>query len=1445
MNLIKILLLIALFFTFGLSKGEVSKIFAHKESSVFSTYTLGGNDYKWGIGENIIIDGFEYNGDRYNYVSQSPIVKIRRADNNNSSGEPCGLFATKKDNNSSEKYQLEPSFPGGCDMEKVMGGRIINIGALDLFKNANDSYDTPKNIERIDFISPNGIVAPSIVSNLAKSGHVVAEKSGNNELKIAAILSLDSNGDPSSFGSLLTVDDENGDAQGNKKVNYGDTYLYLDDGSTLGVEALGFYRNEKYSPQTPKPIFTGESIEKLDMAFISLEDLGIMSGQKYYGFSYFGSDVYDNMDLVDYSSFPKDTPISSLGHTDTADLYGGVASYFSDEAITDPCDAQASGNTDTDDDNVSDICDLDDDNDGILDNEESTVINTVFPLSDNGGIISGTSNGVTISTTYPGYNTTAGGEPHTNYIDNDDYTIISGTTFLTGTVFQNGNIPGTQFTIDVNNGTSGLVTSEIFLHLNSYDGSALEFDPALNSGVSAEIVSSNPMAKNLDIYPKVLFGSIDGIAGDHTYADARLDDVLSDSRSADGTMRFYRPDGRGINSIILTIRDDPDYLGNGDGVIVAIEARLIKDSDRDGVPNFKDLDSDNDGIPDNIEAQTTQNYIQPNKVFDSDGVDTAYTNGLVPIDTDGDTGADYLDLDSDNDGIFDIKESGFDNNDSDSDGRTNGDVGDNGLDNLATEESDDGYLDVNGLAYENNEFKLKDSDGDTQVSGVDATPMGVDFDYRDNDGVGTINNNTPLLSIERINSDIENNGTQESRKSFYTQISGRDFNYTIVSYHSDVPSPIADVTVKVKLIDKNSTTTNEVISGTTYLYLSSQNSRFDVTKPSDLKIQRATRNAILEVSYLLDKNGSLLHGQYDNRAEYDLKKQINNNQEVSGYSDNFAIRPAGFKEMLWVEEGAVRDHLATSNQEEVYGVALAAGYEYELQVKALDDNGSIVVSYEPKKNSLYSIQEINATLIFDGNKTKCADTNDKKLNYYDFVGGINSNKNFSNLNVGNYYISIKDENWTNIDHSNEGCIINSASNEPIDGRFGCNIGSTFNIHSADPFDNHYYDLKVYFQPYKFDINLNVDNFLSNGRNYLYMGSLSNSNEMSIVVDGNVTALAKNGERTTNFTEGCLAHRVDLSLDYTITTDSGVYDNNLTQLQTTKNTPIVIERKIKHNSGNFSNVVESNTFENNISLGIEDFDDNLTGNTYLKILYNIRKNLNETTNPIKIKFRQAHAVSEDSGSNLAMNEIEDFIPTGLQDLDMSEILYFARVSSSLTHYPKTNQKSIHTPIFVEVYCRRKAPTQDWCRDTMELTSNGMIANGKKTYQGWYLATNHDSSTEGSVLELKNISYNSNKITTNYTSSIPPFNNGKIDNIQTLYINGDLNEKVTGEIEIVSDSWLRYKNSSYFVTFQFVSGLAGVISDDNKNIDIGHNLMRTKDNTEVKLNGIFEKNRKISW
>ncbi len=105
--------------------------------------------------------------------------------------------------------------------------------------------------------------------------------------------------------------------------------------------------------------------------------------------------------------------------------------------------------------------------------------------------------------------------------------------------------------------------------------------------------------------------------------------------------------------------------GNADGVNDAVDA------DRDGVPNHLDIDSDGDGVPDNIEAQPPGNYRAPSRAdTDNDGLDNTYDpdNGGTPItiaNSDGADLPDYLDADSDNDGVPDATEA----HDANADGR--------------------------------------------------------------------------------------------------------------------------------------------------------------------------------------------------------------------------------------------------------------------------------------------------------------------------------------------------------------------------------------------------------------------------------------------------------------------------------------------------------------------------------------------------------------------------------------------------------------------------------------------------------------------------------------------------------------------------------------------------------------------------------------------------------
>ncbi|WP_276166174.1 gliding motility-associated C-terminal domain-containing protein [Zobellia alginiliquefaciens] len=161
---------------------------------------------------------------------------------------------------------------------------------------------------------------------------------------------------------------------------------------------------------------------------------------------------------------------------------------------------------------------------------------------------------------------------------------------------------------------------------------------------------------------------------------------------------------------------DTDDNGQAD----SSEGTTPPNTDGSGEANFLDIDADDDGIPDNVEAQPTLSYVVPANAYDIVGLDTNYPSGLVPEDTDGDGTPDYLDLDSEDDGVLDIEDAGqgtFTGVDSDSDGL------------------DDGFDDTPGLDVNND----LDTGADGTDNDDDATTPEVNFrEIGDSDGDGVL-----------------------------------------------------------------------------------------------------------------------------------------------------------------------------------------------------------------------------------------------------------------------------------------------------------------------------------------------------------------------------------------------------------------------------------------------------------------------------------------------------------------------------------------------------------------------------------------------------------------------------------------------------------------------------------------------------------------------------------
>lgn len=199
----------------------------------------------------------------------------------------------------------------------------------------------------------------------------------------------------------------------------------------------------------------------------------------------------------------------------------------------------------------------------------------------------------------------------------------------------------------------------------------------------------------------------------------------------------------------------PDYLdtdADGDGIADIVEGD--GDADNDGIPNYKDTDSDNDGIPDNLEDGRT--VTPTGEDSDADGIDDVMDaditggsdqnlNGVddafEPVNSDNTDQPDYLDPDSDNDGIPDAVESDnlppLTNNDADGDGiddaldvdQTGGvDANNDGIDDgLMPNDTDrDGIADYLDLDTDNDGIADSTEGG---ASGMDTDLDGIDDAY--------------------------------------------------------------------------------------------------------------------------------------------------------------------------------------------------------------------------------------------------------------------------------------------------------------------------------------------------------------------------------------------------------------------------------------------------------------------------------------------------------------------------------------------------------------------------------------------------------------------------------------------------------------------------------------------------------------------------------------------
>lgn len=216
------------------------------------------------------------------------------------------------------------------DADLIYKNRNINSGYDNILVNEDDegAGTIQAQTERVDIIWYTGIVT----CEPANAIFPVVERNGNDRFQLAAITSLDANGDPDGYTSLIAIEDSDwpgfGDDPDDGLVtpfDYGPTYAnyVILRRQTFGDDPL---------PLLDIGTDRGQSAQTMQGIAVTFDDLGILPNQVVYGYSLFGYDVDENThDLTDISTFPTTTLASEGG----LDLVAGItAAVSSDDCLT-------------------------------------------------------------------------------------------------------------------------------------------------------------------------------------------------------------------------------------------------------------------------------------------------------------------------------------------------------------------------------------------------------------------------------------------------------------------------------------------------------------------------------------------------------------------------------------------------------------------------------------------------------------------------------------------------------------------------------------------------------------------------------------------------------------------------------------------------------------------------------------------------------------------------------------------------------------------------------------------------------------------------------------------------------------------------------------------------------------------------------------------------------
>lgn len=266
--------------------------------------------YEFNVGNqnSILLNGFTTTANEtFDVLATDLNVTTRRSDPTDNFNSMTYGYSGTTNNGGQTVYNMIGNRTFTPD--EAFGGRDLSDGVENVFQNTGS---LAKTIERIDYVYVPGFQANN-TAQLNGAGFSFFERDANNRFATAAITGVDVNGDPTSFGNIVSFGAGTSNPFAGTVTNYG---AYTGNWNSLTVKG-DLDVSGDYS-------FHFANSQDVGGVYLSFGDLGITTGQTIYGYALFADDNGSGPAPVDVANswYNKNTSNSAVAG---GDLYlGGV-----------------------------------------------------------------------------------------------------------------------------------------------------------------------------------------------------------------------------------------------------------------------------------------------------------------------------------------------------------------------------------------------------------------------------------------------------------------------------------------------------------------------------------------------------------------------------------------------------------------------------------------------------------------------------------------------------------------------------------------------------------------------------------------------------------------------------------------------------------------------------------------------------------------------------------------------------------------------------------------------------------------------------------------------------------------------------------------------------------------------------------------------------------------